>query len=145
MRRAARRGDGFMPYLVSAASYEARAKFIRAAAAEAGRELPDDFAWAVRLEMRLDDDVSVAVDRVAEALSWRFGKPFPASSADRYSVAGTPDRVIEKMKAYMNAGLDVFALQPVASTSDEMIRLLERFAAEVLPELRTPSREVIAR
>lgn len=144
MRRAARRGDGFMPYLVSAESYGSRVRFIRAAAAEVGRKLPVDFAWAVRVEMRLDDDDAAAIERVAEALSWRFGKPFSLASAERYSVAGTPESVIAKMTAYINAGLDVFALQPVASTPDEMITLLERFAVEVLSDFRGSSKEVIA-
>jgi probable F420-dependent oxidoreductase len=83
MRRAALRGDGFMPYLVSADSYGARKDGIRATAEEAGRQLPPDFAWAIRLEVSVEDSERAALDRVAETLSWRFGKQFDASQAAR--------------------------------------------------------------
>ncbi|MGE0067817.1 MAG: LLM class flavin-dependent oxidoreductase, partial [Solirubrobacterales bacterium] len=89
MRRAALRGDGFMPYLVSADSYGQRVAFITSEAAKAGRELPGDYAWGVRIEMCVADDDQTANQRVTDALSWRFGKPFAPAQAERYSIAGT--------------------------------------------------------
>jgi probable F420-dependent oxidoreductase len=141
MRRAALRGDGYMPYLVSAASYASRGRFIRDTADGAGRTLPADFAWAVRLEMRIDDTDEQALRRTCTALEWRFGKPFDAERAARNSVSGTPQRVLDGLLAYVDAGVDVFALQPVASSAEEMVDLLARFAAEVMPELRTVGRQ----
>jgi probable F420-dependent oxidoreductase len=142
-RRAALRGDGFFPYLVSADSYGGWVDRIRTIAAEEGRRLPNDFAWAVRLELRLDDTDDEAVDRVAQYLSWRFSKPFTWSRAERWSLAGTPERVVEKMLAYIAAGVDVFALQPVGRDPGEMCRVLERFAAEVMPQVRASRLEVV--
>lgn len=136
MRRAAIRGDGFMPYLVSPSSYASRVGFIRDVAADAGRELPDDFAWGVRLELCLNDSYEEALTRMRAALKWRFGTPFDSDQAQRYSLLGTPDQVLEGIRRYIASGTDVFALQPVASSPTTTIQLLERFATEVMPGLR---------
>ena len=62
MRRAARLGDGWMPYLYSPRRYADSVEQIATYASEAGRDL-DEFAWLAYVMVAVDDNATAAAPR----------------------------------------------------------------------------------
>jgi probable F420-dependent oxidoreductase len=135
MRRAARRGDGWMPYLVSPGAYERSVQTITDEAAAVGRDL-DGFEWAMYLYCSIRRDGDRARDEVASFLGGAYGDQ-PVSMLDRIAPAGTPDEMVPRLQAYVDAGVRHFVISPaVPSDTLEVIRLA---AEEVLPRLVLPA------
>ena len=134
MRRAARRGDGWMPYLVSASAYARSVATIRSEAAAAGRDL-GGFEWLLYLYCSIRDDGDRARDDVASFLGRAYGDK-PGAMLDRIAPAGTPEEVAAKVQPYVDAGARHIVIAPAAHTDTlEIVRLA---AEEVLPRLEVP-------
>jgi probable F420-dependent oxidoreductase len=131
MRRAARRGDGWMPYLVSAGAYGRSVAAIRAEAGAAGRDLAR-FEWLLYLYCSVRADGERARDDVASFLGRAYGDK-PVAMLDRIAPAGTPEEVAAKLQPYVDAGARHIVISPAAHTDTlEVVRLA---AEEVLPRL----------
>jgi alkanesulfonate monooxygenase SsuD/methylene tetrahydromethanopterin reductase-like flavin-dependent oxidoreductase (luciferase family) len=131
MRRAARRGDGWMPYLVSAGAYARSVGTIRAEAEAAGRDLAG-FEWLLYLYCSIRPDADRAREDVAGFLGRAYGDK-PAAMLDRIAPSGTPDEVATKVQAYVDAGARHIVISPAARQDTlEVVRLA---AEEVLPRL----------
>ena len=76
MRRAARRGDGWMPYLVSPDAYARSVTTIRDRAEADGRTL-DGFEWLLYLYCSVRADGERARDDVASFLGGAYGEVSP--------------------------------------------------------------------
>jgi probable F420-dependent oxidoreductase len=135
MRRAARRGDGWMPYLVSPDAYARSVAAIRDEAAAAGRDLAA-FEWMLYLYCSVRPDGDRARDDVASFLGRAYGDK-PGAMLDRIAPAGTPDEVARKVQAYVDAGARHIVVSPAAH--DDTLEVVRLAAEEVLPRLEVPA------
>lgn len=135
MRRAARRGDGWMPYLVSPGAYARSVATIRAEAAAAGRDLAG-FEWMLYLYCSIRPDGDRARDDVASFLGRAYGDK-PGAMLDRIAPAGTPEEVAAKVQAYVDAGARHIVVSPAAH--DDTLEVVRLAAEEVLPRLEVPA------
>ena len=131
MRRAVRRGDGWMPYLYSPERYARSVATIREMADEADRDL-GDFAWMTYVMVSLADDRRAARESAARFLGATYGQDFEAI-LDRTTVAGTPSEVHDRLSAFVGAGARHLIL---LSCSPSEPHGLERVLGEIVPELR---------
>lgn len=129
MRRAARLGDGWMPYLYSPERYAASVAEIRARAEDAGRDL-DGFGWYVYVFVSLDDDPARARAEAEDFLGGTYRGDFSAMLA-RVACVGTGEQVTGRLRAFVDAGAEHLVLVPCARALETRRRLL----AEVLPAL----------
>lgn len=129
MRRAARRGDGWMPYLYSADRYARSVTTIREEADRVGRDLAG-FGWYAYVFVSIDDDPALARRDAAAFLGGTYRNDFDAM-LDRVAVAGSPTQVVDRLGAFVDAGAEHLVLVPCARAQDTARRLL----TEVLPAL----------
>lgn len=132
MRRAARFGDGWMPYLYSPRRYAASVARIRALAEEAGRDL-STFAWYAFVFVNVDPDGDNAREMTARMLGGNYNQDFRAM-VDRVAAAGTAAEVRDKLQAFVEAGARNFIFVPAAGTGDPDA-IVQRLFDEVLPAL----------
>ena len=131
MRRAARLGDGWMPYLVSPDAYARSVRAIRDEAQKAGRDLAG-FEWLLYLYCSVRRDGDRAREDVAGFLGRAYGGK-PAAMLDRIAPAGTPADVAARLQGYVDAGARHIVISPAsASGTLEVVTLA---AEEVLPRL----------
>ena len=134
MRRAARLGDGWLPYLVSPQAYALSVATIQAAARAAGRDLAG-FQWMMYLYCSIRRDGEQAGQDVAAFLGRAYGDK-PREMLDRIAPAGTPDQVGARLQAYVDAGVRHFVISPAAPR--DTLEVVTLAATEVLPQLSVP-------
>jgi alkanesulfonate monooxygenase SsuD/methylene tetrahydromethanopterin reductase-like flavin-dependent oxidoreductase (luciferase family) len=134
MRRAARLGDGWMPYLVSPEAYARSVATITEAAQEAGRGL-GNFWWMMYLYCSVRQDGEQARQDVATFLGRAYGDK-PREMLDRIAPSGTPEQVAARLQAYVDAGARHFIISP--ATSRDTLEVVTLAANEVLPRLSVP-------
>jgi probable F420-dependent oxidoreductase len=131
MRRAARLGDGWMPYLYSASRYAASVATIGKAAADAGREL-SSFEWFAYLFVAVDTDGDRARQEAAGFLGGTYRQDF-AAMVSRVAVAGTPAEVTSQLSAFVDAGARHLIIAP--ATSQRWWPMVHRLVDDILPEV----------
>jgi alkanesulfonate monooxygenase SsuD/methylene tetrahydromethanopterin reductase-like flavin-dependent oxidoreductase (luciferase family) len=131
MRRAARLGDGWMPYLYSPRRYAASVQRIRAIAAEDGREL-DRFEWCAFLFVNVSRTREQAVGQAAAFLGGNYGQDFNAM-VSKVAVVGTASDVREQLQAFVDAG----ARHLIVATAGHPrpAELHQQLAEEIVPML----------
>jgi probable F420-dependent oxidoreductase len=134
MRRAARLGDGWMPYLFSASAYARSVETIRAEAQAAGRDLAG-FEWALYLYCSIRHDGGRARNDVATFLGGAYGDK-PGAMLDRIAPAGTPEEVAARVQEYVDAGARHIIISPAAP--EDTLEVVTLAAEEVLPRLTVP-------
>lgn len=134
MRRAARLGDGYHPYMFTPDRCRESFGKVRAYAREIGRELPRDYVFAIFQYVSLGDDPGEARAGAVKELECRYRQAFE-HLVDRYCVYGPPERVLEGLRGYVEAGTSYLILAPVL-TPGKQRQQLERYARDVLPALR---------
>jgi alkanesulfonate monooxygenase SsuD/methylene tetrahydromethanopterin reductase-like flavin-dependent oxidoreductase (luciferase family) len=129
MRRAARFGDGWIPYMYSARML---GESLGTIAAQRG-DLPPIEAGAY-LWSCVHEDASVAFDYAMTALAKTYRQDFTAR-ADSYFVVGDPDHCAERVLEYVRAGARriIFAH---ACPPDYVDAQLELLATRVVPTVR---------
>jgi probable F420-dependent oxidoreductase len=135
MRRAARRGDGWMPYLVSPGAYARSVATISDEARRAGRGL-GGFEWMLYAYCSVRRDGDRARDDVARFLGDAYGDRSPAM-LDRIAPAGTPEEVAARFQEYVDAGVRHFVISP--ATPADTLEVVTLAAQEVLPRLALPA------
>ncbi|MWA03533.1 LLM class flavin-dependent oxidoreductase [Actinomadura sp. LD22] len=134
MRRAARLGDGWLPYLMSPDAYARTVRTIEEEAEAAGRDLAG-FQWMMYLYCSVRRDGEQARDDVARFLGGAYGDK-PREMLDRIAPSGTPEEVAGRLQRYVDAGVRHFVIAPAAHTGTlDVVRLA---AEEVLPRLSVP-------
>ena len=131
MRRAARVGDGWMPYLYSPRRYAASVATVKECAAEAGRDL-SGFEWFAFLFVNVDDNGARAREETATFLGGTYQQDFEAMVAS-VAVAGTAPEVVARLHEYVEAGARHLIITP--ATRERWRPLVDRLAEEVFPAL----------
>ncbi len=134
MRRAARLGDGWMPYLMSPEAYARSVSTIRDEAQEVGRDLAG-FEWAMYLYTSIRRDGDRARNDVATFLGGAYGDK-SAAMLEHIAPAGTPQEVAERLQQFVDAGVRHFIISP--ATPADTLEVITLAAEEVLPRLVLP-------
>jgi alkanesulfonate monooxygenase SsuD/methylene tetrahydromethanopterin reductase-like flavin-dependent oxidoreductase (luciferase family) len=134
MRRAARLGDGWMPYLVSPGTYARSVRAVEDEARAIGRDL-DGFEWMLYVYCSVRADGDRARDDVAGFLGGAYGD-MPREMLDRIAPAGTPEEVAARLQAYVDAGARHLVVSPAAA--EDTLEVVTLAAREVMPRLRLP-------
>ena len=132
MRRAAKVGDGWMPYLYSPRRYAASVDQIRSHAAEIGRDLTD-FGWHAFVFTNVDSDGDEARQAAAQTMGGTYKQDFRAM-VDSVAAAGTPGEVREKLQSFVDAGVRSFVFMP-ATWSGDSDSIVHRLLDDVVPAL----------
>jgi probable F420-dependent oxidoreductase len=136
MRRAARLGDGWMPYLYSPRRYADSVTTIRETAAAEGRDLTG-FEWFAFVFVNVDDNGDRAREDAARFLGGTYTKGDFAAMIDRVAAAGTVDQVTTTLQAFVDAGARHLVFTPMVR--GDARPLLDRLVGEVLPRLHIAS------
>jgi alkanesulfonate monooxygenase SsuD/methylene tetrahydromethanopterin reductase-like flavin-dependent oxidoreductase (luciferase family) len=131
MRRAARLGDGWMPYLYSPKRYAQSVTTIQAEAQSIDRNL-SSFIWSAYVFVSLDDDPGLARKEALRFFNQTFGSNFE-QLLDRVACVGDVDHVVSQLQSYCDAGVGHFVLAPIGP---ESVVMAERLLNEVGPRLR---------
>lgn len=137
MERAARLGDGYMPYMFTAEECADSMRQIREAAERREQPLREGFVLSAFIYVSLQDDRSYARRLAVEDLAWRYNQPFDRL-VDKYCVFGTAEQVREQLQAYVEAGVTHFVLAPVQEKGQER-EVVARYAEEVLEPFKRAS------
>jgi probable F420-dependent oxidoreductase len=133
IKRAARMGDGYMPYLFSPERYRDSLEKLSAFAQQQGRD-PTSIEPGMYQFICVADTYEEARQRAVQDLSIRYNQPFDRI-VDRYCVLGTPDQCAERLGEYVEAGVRHLILVPIPS-SRGLDADLETCAREVVPTVR---------
>lgn len=136
MRRAARFGQAWMPYLYTPEMVADSRAEIQRLAREAGAGSWDGLT-AVHVFTTTDRDGHAARRIAAERVGRTYRQDFTGARS-RYLVAGTPAECVSQFREYLDAGVDVilFRLTCPRRQAPAMLGLI---ADEVIPELRAAS------
>lgn len=134
MKRAARYGEGWQPYMYTAEQVAESVTRIRDFAGDIGRELPADFATTTFMYVSMHDSVEAGRNCAIEQLSYRFNMPFE-KIVDKYCACGPADEIIGKLATYVGAGTTHLVIGLVMPEAERMDHV-SRFAGEILPTLQ---------
>jgi probable F420-dependent oxidoreductase len=130
LRRAGRRGDGWISYAVQVERYGQSLEKIRAAAAEAGRDL-DGFATGHLAFITVGRDHEAARATWIRILSRRYNQDF-TPLASRYGIIGTAEQCAQQLARFVDAGCRCLVLNPIADPEGQREQV-EAIAAGVVP------------
>jgi alkanesulfonate monooxygenase SsuD/methylene tetrahydromethanopterin reductase-like flavin-dependent oxidoreductase (luciferase family) len=135
MRRAARYGDGWLPYLYTPEMLAASVERIGALAAEEGRE-PGSVRAGVYLFTCVHEDRAVALDLANQQLSRQYNQDF-SKLVEKYTISGSPSDCAERIAQYVEAGASAVMIAQGCPPAyvEQNTRLL---AEELLPLCRPP-------
>jgi alkanesulfonate monooxygenase SsuD/methylene tetrahydromethanopterin reductase-like flavin-dependent oxidoreductase (luciferase family) len=128
MRRAARFGDGWLPYMYTP---EMLAGSLATIGAMRDRDEPVHaglFIWGC-----VHEDGDVARTMAIESLSKTYAQDF-SRLVDKYAFAGTPDDVVSRLRQFADAGATTVIVS-FASPRDHLDAARRLFAERVLPAL----------
>ena len=134
MRRAAILGDGWLPYMYTPEQCRDSFSIVKYMAEQGGRTLPADYAFACFIYCSMHDVVEEARDRAIEVLTYRYRQPFE-KIVDKYCAFGPPNRIVELLSRYIEAGASRLFIGLVMPPEERTIHI-ERFANAVMPELK---------
>jgi len=133
LKRAARLGDGWMPYVVTPKRVADGLDFIAREADKVGRKI-DRFGTAVHLFVTLGPTYEQALDVAAEHLSKRYAMDF-REPAKKYAAVGKPADVAARIGEFIKAGIRDINVDVISHPKDRDAQL-EQFGREVIPMLR---------
>ncbi|HYL60082.1 MAG TPA: LLM class flavin-dependent oxidoreductase, partial [Candidatus Acidoferrales bacterium] len=133
LKRAARVGDGWMPYVVTPKRVAEGLDFIGREAERVGRKI-ESFGTCVHMFCTLGPSVEAAHEVATEHLSKRYAMDF-REPARRYAALGRPADVAAKISEFIAAGVRDIGVDAVSHPS-ELDAQKEQFAREVIPLLK---------
>ena len=135
MRRAAKYGDGWMPYFYDPERYRDSVAKITGFAAEAGRDV-SDFQWAYFPYISIYPTVEEAAEVAAEALGGRYlhGGGF-RDIVHRYCLLGPVESCIARLNEYIEAGARHIVFS-ISCPREDRERHLETIAKEIIPHFK---------
>ena len=134
MRRAARAGDGWLPYLFSPDAYARSVATITAEADLIGRDLAE-FEWCAYVYCSVRSSAERAQGDVRSFLGKAYGDK-PQEMLDRIAPSGTPEQVAGMLQKYVDAGARHIVISPAAH--EDTLEIITLAAQEVLPRLALP-------
>jgi probable F420-dependent oxidoreductase len=133
MRRAARLGDGYMPYLFTPERYAESLENIYALAREQQRDMSRFTPY--HLVFTAVGETHAEAHRLAVAkLSERYNQPFEPL-VERYCALGTPQECVERLQRFAEAGARHIILSPLCD-DERLGQHLNIYAQEILPQFR---------
>jgi probable F420-dependent oxidoreductase len=129
IRRTARFGTGWQAGGETPEDIGAVIDAIRAAAIAAGRPIDDDH-YGAGIAFRFGRPDDPALDRLFDAYRRRTGR-----DPQRYFAVGDAATIVERIAAYVAAGVSKFILRPAARGDEEMLAQTRRLIDEVLPRV----------
>lgn len=135
MARAAKFGDGWMPYFYDAPRYRDSVGKIKGFAAEAGRDI-SGFQWAHFPYIAIYPTEQQAAEVAAEQLGGRYlyGGEF-LDIVRKYCLLGTVENCIEQLQEYIDAGARHIIFS-ISCPREDRERHLETIAKELIPHFR---------
>lgn len=133
MRRAARYGDVWLPYLVNPEKLSESLTRVRELAAEQGRA-ESAVQGAVFCWSAVAGDADWARRSAIETVSHIYQQDF-TPFVDSYLVAGSPAQVVDRLTQFVTAGASSVVFAP-ACGPDYLPKVLDAFVTEVMPALR---------
>jgi probable F420-dependent oxidoreductase len=132
MRRTGRLGDGWLVSSVSPEEVEVGIKTIRAYAADAGREVPEDH-YGVLIPFYFAADADKALEIAGRSIRARADLV-----TSEFAALGSADEVRARVQSYISAGATKFVMRPCGRFEGwrEQVGLL---AKEVIQPLQTPA------
>jgi probable F420-dependent oxidoreductase len=134
LRRAARLGDGYMPYLFTPRQYADGLQKIHTYAGAYGRTL-QRFQATLYQFIYVADTHAAAFQQANTYLSSNYNQPF-GKLVERYCAVGTPDACVARLQEYIDAGARDIILVPTTADSTAFVHQAQRLAGDILPHLR---------
>tara|TARA_B100001179_G_C18518288_1_gene371636 strand:- start:159 stop:884 length:726 start_codon:yes stop_codon:yes gene_type:complete len=135
MARAAKYGDGWMPYFYDAPRYADSVQKIKGFASETGRDMTN-FQWAHFPYVSIYPTEQQAAEVAAEQLGGRYlyGGEF-LDIVRKYCLLGTVENCIEQLQEYIDAGARHIIFS-ISCPREDRERHLEVIAKEVIPHFQ---------
>ena len=132
LRRLARFGDGWLPYLVTPEQYETGLERLAGYAAERGRDA-SAFTKALQINVALYPSRDEALGVIMDGSARGYG--LNRDQVERYYAFGTPAEAGARLAEYAAAGVEHFVFQ-WGCRREDIVANLDALAEEVLPALR---------
>ncbi len=135
MVRAARYGDGWMPYFYNPERYRNSVAKITESAGEIGRDL-SDFQWAYFPYVSIYPTEAEAAAVAAQELGgqYLYGGDF-LNIVRQYCLLGPVEQCIQRLQEYIDAGVRNIIFS-VSCPSEDRPRHIETIAKEIIPHFR---------
>ena len=135
MRRAARYGDGWLPYFYSPQRYRDSVEKITGMVAEEGRDI-SRFQWGFFPYISIYPTVEEAARVAAEALGGRYlyGGDF-LEIVRNYCLLGPVESCITRLQEFIDAGARHIVFS-ISCPREDRVRHLETIAKELIPHFR---------
>jgi alkanesulfonate monooxygenase SsuD/methylene tetrahydromethanopterin reductase-like flavin-dependent oxidoreductase (luciferase family) len=136
--RIGRLADGWLGFFVTPKGFQRSSAAIDEARERSGR-IGQPFERGLLLHFLLDDSHAAAT----KALELNFGFPRDLKLAanveqlKRLVLVGSADDVLAHLQEFIDVGCTTFCVSPMEKETEAYRRQVERFAAEVLPRLKT--------
>lgn len=129
MRRAARFGDGWLPYLYTPEQLAESIAKIKQFGEEFGRDL-SHFTPGIFLFTAAHEDQATGFKMANDKLSVQYSQDF-SKLVDKYTLAGSPDRCRTRLQEYLDAGAR-FVFLSTACPDDYIDQNLALIAADIV-------------
>ena len=133
MKRAAKYGDGWLPYMYTPEHLANSIEKIKAFGEEVGTDL-SDFTFALYIFSAVHEDNDTAVKYAADRLSKQYAQDF-SQLVHKYALAGDPDTCKARLQEYIDAGASAVFVSS-ACPDDYIDTNLEMLANTVIPAFR---------
>ena len=136
MLRAAKYGDGWMPYFYSHTQYRDSVEKIVRFADKSGRRLGEDFQWAYFPYISVYPTVDKAAEIAAKTLGeqYLYGGNF-LDIVRRYCILGPAEHCVSRLQEYVDNGAKYIIFSPTCPAEDRS-RQIEIIIKEIVPGLR---------
>ena len=133
MKRAAKYGDGWLPYMYTPEHLANSIEKIKTFGEEVGTDL-SDFTFALYIFSAVHEDNDTAVKYAADRLSKQYAQDF-SQLVHKYALAGDPDKCKARLQEYIDAGASAVFVSS-ACPDDYIDTNLEMLAKTVIPAFR---------
>lgn len=142
IRRAARLGDGWLPYMYTPEMIARDLEVYREELVAAGRS-PDSARVGMTVFTAVDDDEGRGYRTVLETLERNYAQPF-ADLVPKYTLYGSPQRCLERVGEYLDAGVDTIMFTsagPPEARSEHEARIADEIVAALREDRPQPDAE----
>lgn len=129
---------GWIPPWIAPEEYPGRIDHIRSLAREKGRG-DVDFDIATEVYVSLDEDADAALENARKTLAvlpYGFDHTATEDAIAAAGLIGSPEQLTEKIRRYVDAGVNHYEMKFIYHTVDHLAEQLELFASEVMPNFR---------